>query len=181
MKCKLGVLSVLMLLSFGLQGQNKARTELPWQDKRHEVSFNMGMMLLNKSIGFQYEYFLNNDTSVGGGIYFNDDAQKDSGSFGLHGSFRAYFGGHRRSGFFAEGYGMFYQGKESGSNQTDFVLRLPRSYETFAFGLGVGNKWTVRSERMTFEIFGGVGRNLSKLDYVPNFSYRLGASIGFRL
>jgi|TARA_R110000868_G_scaffold291549_1_gene552031 hypothetical protein len=144
----------------------------------HEIKFNIGQFLVTTAVEGSYEYYLNEDTSIGGSIYFNGDATNYNGNFGIGPNFRAYFGYEPRSGFFAEVFGLYYTGEndevsqELGSRNYD--------YSTTAIGLGAGSKWTTRSQRFIIEINGGLGRNINPEDFQNDFMFRTGLSIGFR-
>lgn len=140
-----------------------------------ELKFNIGLFLATTTVDFSYEYFLGEDTSIGGTVYFDNDATDYNGNFGIGPNFRAYFGYQPRSGFFAEAFGLYYTGED------DSLASQPNAqYNTLALGLGLGNKWVTRSQRFSLEVFGGFGRNISPEDFQDTFMYRAGLSVGFR-
>ena len=143
-----------------------------------ELKFNIGLFLATTTVDFSYEYYLNEDTSIGGTVYFDNDAQDYNGNFGIGPNFRAYFGYGPRSGFFAEAFGLYYTGEDE--SQDAVLGRRNQDYNTLALGLGLGNKWVTRSERFSLEIFGGFGRNINPEEFQDTFMYRGGLSIGFR-
>ena len=136
------------------------------------------MFLATTTVDFSYEYFLGEDTSLGGTVYFDNDALDYNGNFGIGPNFRAYFGYAPRSGFFAEAFGLYYTGEDD----SDISQNGGRTYDynTLALGLGLGNKWVTRSQRFSLEVFGGFGRNINPEDFQDTFMYRAGLSIGFR-
>ncbi|MCX2718307.1 hypothetical protein [Lentiprolixibacter aurantiacus] len=143
----------------------------------HEIKFNIGLFLATTTVEMSYEYYLSEDTSIGGTVYFDNDGDDYNGDFGLGANFRAYFGYQPRSGFFAEAFGLYYTAErelESGG------LRLTEDYNSIALGLGLGNKWVTRSQRFSLEIFGGFGRNINPEEFQDSFVYRGGLSVGFR-
>ena len=143
----------------------------------HEVKFNIGLFLATTSIEGSYEHYISEDTSIGGTVYFDDDATDFKGNFGISGNFRAYFGYKHRAGFFAEAFAQYYSGEEEQNPENP----LPdNEYNTVALGLGGGSKWATRSEKFTLEIFGGFGRNINPERFQDAFMYRGGLSIGFR-
>ena len=144
----------------------------------NEVKFNIGLFLATTSIEGSYEYFFSEDTSLGGTVYFDNDATDFNGNFGIGPNFRAYFGYQPRSGFFAEAFGLYYTGEEEVSE--DELGRQNNEYSTLALGLGLGNKWVTRSEKFSLEIFAGFGRNITPEDFQDTFMYRGGLSVGFR-
>lgn len=165
----------LLLISFTLSSFAQA-----YQNNlnNHEIKFNIGQFLVTSSVESSYEYFLNEDTSVGGTIYFNGDATAYNGNFGIGPNVRAYFGYAPKSGFFAEVFGLYYTGEDEEVSQNlgarDF------DYSTTAIGLGAGSKWTTRSQRFVLEINGGLGRNINPEDFQNDFMFRAGLSLGFR-
>jgi len=147
-------------------------------DANHEVKFNIGHFLATTTVETSYEYYLNEDTSIGGNLYFNGDATDYNGNFGIGPNVRAYFGYNPRTGLFAEAFGLYYTGEDE--NLTEELGARNNDYATLALGLGIGSKWVTQSNRFTFEINGGVGRNINPEDFQNAFMYRLALSIGFR-
>jgi hypothetical protein len=150
----------------------------PRFDTRQEIKFNIGLFLATTTVEGSYEYFLGEDTSIGGTVYFDNDAVDYNGNFGIGPNFRAYFGFAPRSGFFAEAFALYYVGEEEPDNT------LPggrnQDYNTLALGLGLGNKWVTRSQKFALEVFGGFGRNINSEEFQDSFMYRAGLAIGFR-
>ena len=144
----------------------------------NELKFNIGLFLATTTVEGSYEYFFSEDTSIGGTVYFDNDATDFNGNFGIGPNFRAYFGYQPRSGFFAEAFGLYYTGEEEVS-EGEIGLRN-NDYSTVALGLGLGNKWVTRSEKFSLELFAGFGRNINPEDFQDSFMYRGGLSIGFR-
>ncbi|WP_205692173.1 hypothetical protein [Cellulophaga sp. Z1A5H] len=125
-----------------------------------------------------YEYFLNEDTSIGGTVYFNNTPLNYNGNFGIGPNFRAYFGYAHRSGFFAEAFGLYYTGELENPDyeSNSFADR----YNTTAVGVGLGHKFTTYNQKFTLEFNTGLGRNANPLKYQNTFMYRTGVSVGFR-
>lgn len=144
----------------------------------HEVKFNIGHFLATSTVEGSYEYYLNQDTSIGGTVYFNGDATDYNGNFGIGSNLRAYFGYNPRSGFFAEAFGLYYTGEDK--METATLGTRNNDYGTTALGLGLGTKWTTRSERFILEVNVGLGRNINPQDFQNTFMYRAGLSLGFR-
>lgn len=171
MKNCLPILFVLMMVS-QLSGQ-----AYPDIEKRNEVKFNMGLFLATTTVEASYEYFITQDTSIGGTVYFDNDDNDYNGDFGIGPNFRAYFGYGYASGFFAEAFGLYYRGRD---DAVPVIDPGDQDYSTFALGLGIGGKWVTRSQKFSFEINGGFGRNINPEVFQDSFMYRFGASIGFR-
>ena len=168
---------ILLFLCVSLFGISLSAQAYPVLTEDHEIKFNIGLFLATTTVEMSYEYYLSEDTSIGGTVYFDNESDDYNGDFGLGANFRAYFGYQPRSGFFAEAFGLYYKGEEeleSGS------LRPVEEYSSLALGLGLGNKWVTRSQRFSLEIFGGFGRNINPEEFQDSFIYRGGLSIGFR-
>ena len=144
----------------------------------NEIKFNIGLFLANSTVEGSYEYFFNEDTSIGGTLYFDSDATDYNGNFGIGPNLRAYFGYMPRSGFFAEAFGLYYTGEDEIPNNTLGVRN--NDYSTTALGLGVGNKWVTQSHKFSIELSAGLGRNINPEDFQETFIYRGGFSIGYR-
>ncbi len=163
----------MLATAFGAQAQ-----AYPAFSNNQELKFNIGLFLATTNLEFSYEYYLSEDTSIGGTVYFDNDATDYNGNFGIGPNFRAYFGYGPRRGFFAEAFGLYYTGEED--EVSDNLGARNNDYNTFALGLGIGNKWVTRSDKFTMEINGGFGRNINPEVFQDTFVYRLGLSVGFR-
>lgn len=150
----------------------------PILSDEHEFKFNIGLFLATTTVDFSYEYYLSEDTSLGGTVYFDNKGEDYNGNFGIGPNFRAYFGYNPRSGFFAEAFGLYYTGEEKIS--VNGVGERLEDYNSIALGLGLGNKWVTRSQKFTLEIFGGFGRNINPEEFQDSFIYRGGLSVGIR-
>lgn len=166
--------ATLLLLLFSALANAQAYPRL-YNDQ--EMKFNIGLFLATTTLDFSYEYFLGEDTSLGGTIYFDSDPLDYNGNFGIGPNFRAYFGFQPRSGFFAEAFGLYYTGEDDSEIS---VTGRKQDYSSLALGLGLGNKWVTRSQRFSLEVFGGFGRNINPEDFQETFMYRGGLAIGFR-
>ena len=168
---------ILLFLCISLFSVSVFAQAYPVLTEDHEIKFNIGLFLATTSVEMSYEYFLSEDTSIGGTVYFNSDSTDFNGDFGLGANFRAYFGYRPRSGFFAEAFGLYYTGEEELESGG---IRPTADYSSVALGLGLGNKWVTRSQRFSLEIFGGFGRNINPEEFQDSFIYRGGLAIGFR-
>ncbi|MGB3151475.1 MAG: hypothetical protein WBB27_12515 [Maribacter sp.] len=169
----------ILLIYFALLTSNLTYGQAyPQFANNHEVKFNIGSFLATSTVEGSYEYYLNEDTSVGGTLYFNGNATDFNGNFGIGPNLRAYFGYNPRSGFFAEAFGLYYTGENE--DLTETLGSRNNDYGTTALGLGLGTKWATRSDRFTIEISGGLGRNINPEDFQNSFMYRAGLSLGFR-
>lgn len=143
----------------------------------HEVRFNMGRFLATTAIEGSYEYYFTPDTSIGGTIFLNGDRLSRTGNFGIGPNLRAYFGYNPKSGIFAEAFGLYYTGEIDTTNN---LGARNNDYSTTALGLGLGSKWSTFGQKLTFEIYGGLGRNINQQEFQNAFMYRAGLSLGFR-
>lgn len=165
---------VIALLSTGVLSAQA----YPRFANNNELKFNIGLFLANSTVEGSYEYFLNEDTSIGGTLYFDSDATDYNGNFGIGPNLRAYFGYMPRSGFFAEAFGLYYTGEDEIPDNNLGVRN--NDYSTTALGLGFGNKWVTQSEKFSVELSTGIGRNINPEDFQDIFMFRAGLSIGFR-
>ena len=143
----------------------------------HELRFNMGRFLATTAVEGSYEYYFTPETSIGGTIFFNGDGLGRTGNFGIGPNLRAYFGYNPKSGIFAEAFGLYYTG------ETDITNNLGvrnNDYGTTALGLGLGRKWSTFGQKLTMEVYAGLGRNINQQEFQDAFMYRAGLSLGFR-
>lgn len=163
--------TLLMLCVFGANAQETKKTT------RHEIKINA----LYTVIGipeFGYEYIISEESSAGVDILFSSEEDLNF-KFAITPHYRFYFGKKPATGFFTEVFGMlnvsesdhYYYDNSSFNNSSE-------TNTDFALGFAVGAKFLTNKE-WTFEISGGVGRNLlnnDSNDFVP----RGGLSIGKR-
>ncbi|MEX0288469.1 MAG: hypothetical protein AB3N14_05115 [Flavobacteriaceae bacterium] len=170
---KNAVLMLFLMGSMALSAQ-----AYPVFGGNQELKFNIGLFLATTTVEGSYEYYLSEDTSFGGTVYFDNDGTDYNGNFGIGPNFRAYFGYGPRSGFFAEAFGLYYTGEDLVPSNN--LGQRNNDYNTVALGLGIGNKWVTRSQKFTLEFSGGFGRNVNPEEFQDSFVYRAGLSIGFR-
>ncbi len=166
--------AVIVLLSVGLANAQA----YPRFNNNNELKFNIGLFLASSTVEGSYEYFFNENTSIGGTLYFDNDAIDYNGNFGIGPNLRAYFGYVPRSGFFAEAFGLYYTGEDEIPDNNLGVRN--NDYSTTALGLGVGNKWVTQNDNFSIEISAGLGRNVNPEVFQDTFMFRGGFSIGFR-
>lgn len=147
-------------------------------DPNQELKFNIGLFLASTTVEGSYEYFLNEDTSIGGTVYFDNTPLDYNGNFGIGPNFRAYFGYVPRSGFFAEVFGLYYSGELDRPSNT--LGPIEYSYTTTAIGLGIGKKFVTYSQKFSIELNVGLGRNTNPQENQNTFMHKAGLSIGFR-
>ncbi|MGB5498830.1 MAG: hypothetical protein WBM77_07870 [Maribacter sp.] len=166
--------AIIVLLSVSLANAQA----YPRFNNNNELKFNIGLFLANSTVEGSYEYFFNEDTSIGGTFYFDDDAMDYNGNFGIGPNLRAYFGYVPRSGFFAEAFGLYYTGEDKFPDNNLGVRNY--DYSTTALGLGVGKKWVTQSDNFSIEVSAGLGRNVNPEVFQDTFMFRAGFSLGFR-
>lgn len=143
----------------------------------HELRFNIGRFLATTAIEGSYEYYFTPDTSIGGTIFFNGDALGRVGNFGIGPNLRAYFGYNPKSGIFVEAFGLYYTGD---TDSTTNLGTRNNDFSTTAIGLGLGRKWSTFNQKLTFEAYAGLGRNINSKEFQNSFMFRSGLSIGIR-
>ncbi|WP_282048533.1 DUF3575 domain-containing protein [Maribacter aquivivus] len=148
-------------------------------ENSHEVKLNIGQFLVTTTIEFGYEYYINEDTSIGGTLYFDGKSTDYNGNFGIGPNLRAYFGYGPKSGLFAEVFGLYYTGDDD-DEDTENLGGRNYDYSTVALGLGGGYKWATRSQKFTIELNGGLGRNINPEDFQNDFMFKAGLSLGYR-
>lgn len=162
--------TLLVLCLFSVNAQETTKTP------KHEIKINALYAIMGMP-EFGYEYLLNDESTIGIDVLFSTEDWDMN--FALTPHYRFFFGEKIASGFFTEIFGMLnsteterysYMGSDdyyTSNTETDFAL-----------GFAVGAKF-VTKKSWTFEIFGGIGRNLlnsDSQDFVP----RGGISIGKR-
>jgi len=142
----------------------------------HELRFNMGRFMATSALEASYEYYFTPDTSIGGTIYRNGGALAKR-KFGIGPHLRAYFGYQPKSGTFAEVFGLYYT---VDTDNTDNLGGRNYDYSTTAIGMGLGHKWSTYGQKLTFEVYAGMGRNINQQELQNSFIFRSGLSIGIR-
>jgi hypothetical protein len=110
-------------------------------------------------------------------VFFNGDRLGRNGNFGIGPNVRAYFGYNPKSGIFAEAFGLYYTGD---ADLEENIGVRNNEYGTTALGLELGRKWSTFGQKLTLEIYGGLGRNINPQEFQNTFMYRWGLSFGFR-
>lgn len=167
----------LFLITLFLTGSLLQAQEYRPFYNNHELRFNMGRFLATTAVEGSYEFYFTPDTSIGGTVFFNGDGLGRTGNFGIGPNLRAYFGYRPKSGFFAEAFGLYYTGEFDTDNN---LGARNNDYGTTAIGLGLGRKWSTFGQKLTMEVYGGLGRNIDQQEFQDAFMYRAGLSLGFR-
>jgi len=173
---KLLALLCLMIFTFGY-----SQEILKSETLKNEIKINTLFLVLG-AVEVTYENLLNKDTGLGISLFVVNEEDFDT-SFSLTPYYRAYFGKKPAAGFFVEGFSMISTGKNG--SYTGYDYNTGRSYYVegekytdFSLGFGVGSKW-IHSRGFTFEINGGIGRNLLN-DISPEVVGRGGITLGYR-
>ena len=146
---------------------------------QQEVKFDFLDAVALKTIEVSYEYYLDNQSSVGLSALFN--LEKKTADFRynektmLSPFFRHYFTTEARWNFFGEAFFSWNEGdkKIETNGQETFV-----NYNDIAIGAAIGSKY-ISNGGLTIDIHGGVGRNLSG-EKGPVLVPRVGLNIGYQ-
>jgi len=174
---KITIIAVLLALTWQANAQQE-RSEVPLEN-RHEIKLDPAHLIAG-TLRIDYEYLLNDWSSVGLGVFYNFSRTNDYGTYyrtKFLGFYRLYFGRRPSSGFFLEGnlgvVSGFYSDWWSSypSNRGDFTA--------FGTGIALGWKWYIPRAGIVLDVFGGGGR-LFGGDDRPNMYPRFGISVGKR-
>lgn len=173
---KLLVLICLSALTFGYSQDEK---KVGFQ--KNEIKGNALFLVLG-AVEVTYERLFNKDSGLGVSLFMVNEEDFDA-SFSLTPYYRAYFGKKPAAGFFVEGFSMINTGKNGSYYNYDYNTNTyyyveGKKYSDFALGFGVGSKW-IHSRGFTFEINGGIGRNLLS-NISPEIVGRGGVTLGYR-
>ena len=191
---KKALLGLLLFTSFATFAQEDMQEE---KVKHSEVKVNAFNLIVFKSVDFSYEYLIDSESSVGVSLLFNlqDQEDRDSADGPVYNEklaitpyYRRYFSSQYAWGFFLEAFGMYNVQEDrdrdylynSINDQFEDVYTDETS-NNLAFGMAVGGKF-VSKKGFLFEVFGGVGRNISTSnnDVGSEFVPRLGTTLGWR-
>lgn len=146
---------------------------------QQEIKLDVADALVIKTLEFSYEYYLNEQSSVGVSALFNLTKQNVSFRYNentmITPYYRHYFTTNEQWNFFGEGFFGINSGKkESVKDSGNFDL----TYTDGALGIAVGTKY-VSSGGLIVEAYGGLGRNLFG-DVSPVIVPRVGLNVGWR-
>jgi hypothetical protein len=133
----------------------------------NEIKVN-GAYLLGGFAEITYERILGEDSAIGVSMGFALDNSIDY-RFGVIPYYRLYFGKKKAAGFFVEGNGAFYSGRDF-SSDTEFGAGL---------GLAIGGKF-ITQKGWIAELLIGLGRNFVSNDELNEIYPRTGILIGKR-
>jgi len=147
---------------------------------QQEIKLDIFDALALKTIEFSYEYYLDDQSSVGVSALFN--SEKQSADFRYNEDrmitpyFRHYFSTDKSWNLFGEAF----IGISSGVKTIE-MNGLPDTFKDFSdggLGVAVGAKY-VSEGGLTIDVYAGVGRNLFS-SFSPIIIPRLGANVGYR-
>lgn len=141
------------------------------QAQQQEISIDLGDALVMKTLEVTYEYYLNNQSSLGiSGLFNFNNASSDlryNEDSMITPYFRHYFSTNSRWNYFGEIFLGINSGEKNGIEYTDGAL-----------GVSVGSKY-VSNGGLSVSILGGLGRNMftnQSYEIVPRF----GLNVGYR-
>lgn len=157
MKKTLAIIAVFM--GFLLQAQQ-------------EISVDLGDALVMKTLEVTYEYYLDEQSSVGVSALFNFEGKNSDFRYNednmISPFFRHYFTTAKNWNYFGE----IFVGINSGKNNNEM------QYTDGALGVSIGTKY-VSNGGLMVNIVGGLGRNMFT-EISPEFVPRIGLNIGYR-
>ncbi len=182
---------VFVLISYWSFGQEEEKV------RHHEIKANAFNLIVFKSVDLSYEYLIDSESSIGVSVLFNlqnqEDIDDDNGpyyneTFAITPYYRRYFSSRYAWGFFLEAFGMYNVQEDfdgyffyDSINDVYINREVGETSNNFAIGMAVGGKF-VSKKGFAFEVYGGVGRNLSQSnnDVGSEIVPRIGASLGYR-
>ena len=144
---------------------------------QQEVSIDLGDALVMKTLEVSYEYYINDQSSIGiSGLYnFNkrssDLRYNEDTMFTPY--FRHYFTGNSTWNYFGE----IFMGINSGENEVEGSL-VNEKYIDGALGVSVGSKY-ISNGGFVVTVLGGLGRNMFT-ENSPVIVPRVGLNVGYR-
>ncbi|MDO6595573.1 DUF3575 domain-containing protein [Oceanihabitans sp. 2_MG-2023] len=191
---KNALLGLILFCSFATFAQQDMQKE---KVKHSEIKVNAFNLIVFKAVDFSYEYLIDSESSVGASVLFNlqnrEDREFEDGpiyneKFAFTPYYRRYFSSKYAWGFFLEAFGMYSIQEDTdedyiyNSFNDDYeYIYTDETSNNLAFGMAVGGKF-VSKKGFLFEVFGGVGRNISTSnnDVGSEFVPRLGTTLGWR-
>lgn len=166
---KITTLAVLLTIAWQATSQSANTSEI----KKHELKVDVAY-LLDATMKAEYEYLLNDWSSLGAVAFYNFSSNPYFKSEIL-GLYRLYFGKEPSKGFFLEGNcGLlvgnldYYYGNNNSSKQ----------FSAFGAGVALGWKWFIPKSDIVLDLFVGVNRAFTD-EFFEAFP-RVGICIGKR-
>jgi hypothetical protein len=147
---------------------------------QQEVKINIGNALVLKTLDISYEYYVNEDSSVGISGLYNFEKKSSDIKYNeetmITPYFRHYFTADRSWNIFGEGF----FGYSTGYKEIE-LDGGPNSYDKYsdgALGIAIGSKYT-SDGGLVVDIYAGLGRNLFSSNS-PILVPRVGVNVGWR-
>jgi hypothetical protein len=182
---KLYLLSILMGFTVYCAAQDSEKQETQLLDgKTHEFRIDVLESLVIPALDVSYEYIVSKYSGIGVSVFINlnkefDDYQK----FAITPYYRQYLFNKKdygARGFFVEGLLQYTNGREDESLFTGNGDGKEETWNEFGIGFALGQKW-VSNNGFVIELSAGVGRNFGVSNVGPEFFFRGGVNIGYRL
>ena len=174
---KILILGLMILFSIGANAQYK-----------HEVKYNFLNTIIMGSAEIGYEYFLDEDQSLGLDVLINDrfsyfpekgSSHKKFNTNSVMLSYNLYLSTMRNgSGYYLTPF-VKYRFGDFEEQKDDYIVKTDMN--SFILGLGTGYKWNFK-DKLAVGPFVNVGRNFSKEvnDRFNAVEFNAGISLGYR-
>ena len=151
---------------------------------KSEVKFNIANIITIASVEVGYEYFLDDNQSLGAEIHFNDrfsyykeTATEKFNTTSILVNYNYYFNPEEPASFYAFPFLKY----RFGSYKYDDPLKENIDMNSFIIGLGIGYKWAW-NDKFTLAPYASIARNFSSKisDEFTSIEANGGISIGYR-
>ncbi len=151
---------------------------------KSEVKFNIANVIAIASVEFGYEYFLDDNQSIGAELHINDrfsyieetnDKKFNTNSFLV--SYNYYFNPESKGSFYAYPFVKY----RFGDHEDNREGRVDTDMDSFIMGLGVGYKWAW-NDKFAIAPYVSIARNFSEEvnDRFMAIEPNAGVSVGYR-
>lgn len=146
---------------------------------QQEIKVDLFDGLIMKSIEVSYEYFLNEESSVGLSAFFNLEKQSASFRYNEDTMFTPYFRHHFPSQTNWNFFGEVFIGINNGEEKIKVdEVNTYEKYTDAALGVSAGTKY-ISAKGFVIDIYAGLGRNLFD-SLSPSMVVRGGINVGYR-
>jgi hypothetical protein len=188
---KIYLFAILLFIPILLQAQQDSSTSSSILNKKNEIQFDIGKLLISSRIQLTYERFLNKDFSTGISVMsLNKNREQNkifySGTrkYQIEPFVRYSLSKKTNRYFYAEVFASINGGEKTttkrliDSNNYGFYQIAPEKYTDLALGSAIGYKVYIKQTvSVAFNL--GIGKNLfSKLS--PDVVSRVGLNLGYR-
>jgi hypothetical protein len=171
---------ILLIVLMGLSINAFAQEATVVKSKLNEIKVNAPYLLAGYP-EVSYERIIDDESSVGISIGFSAD-EVFNYDFTAIPYYRFYFGKKQAAGFFIEGNGIVFSGKNESVIYDDITNNYNSnnsSHLGMGLGMAIGGKF-LNKNGWVGELFAGGGRNFINEDKISNAYPRFGLSIGKR-